>query len=156
MDSLIKLIAKDFIIIPPLVAVYFWYYVQSRADRRRSLIFLITLAALSLILATIAQHLYMNPRPPYKDGSIPLFQPSDRNGFPSDHTLFASVIGFWLLHYNRRFGIGMLALALIIGWARVAAHVHHAVDIVGAVAITALAYGLTIAAQRYFKPARKS
>ena len=139
MDNLIKLIAKVFIIIPAIVAAYYLLKISPPKDRKQSLIWLIALGVLSLALANIAQHLYVNPRPPYKDGSTPLFQPSDYNGFPSDHTLFTAVIGFWLLKYSRRLGASMLGLAVIIGWARVAAHVHHAIDVAGALLIVGLA-----------------
>jgi undecaprenyl-diphosphatase len=140
MDSIIKIIAKDFVVLPPLVAIIFWLRYLPRSQRRASLIFLISLGLLSYLLGLLAQHLYVNPRPPFKDGASPLFTPSDYNGFPSDHTLFASVIGWWLLTYNRKLGAAMLGLALIIGWARVAAHVHHAVDIAGALLVTTVAY----------------
>lgn len=154
MDSLVKIIAKDFIVIPVIVAAYFWYWRLPRADRRRSLIFLIALAVLSLLFAFIGQHAYVNPRPPFKDGAVPLFKPSDYNGFPSDHTLLASVIGFWIYKYNRRLGVGLLVLAIIIGWSRVAAHVHHAVDIAGAFLMVGVAYLITLGVYRYYSPRR--
>lgn len=140
MDTIIKLVAKLFILIPAVVAIYFWWKVLPAKERKNGLISLVSLGILSLIIAMIAQHLYVNPRPPYKDGSTPLFQPSDYNGFPSDHTLFASVVAFWLMRYSRRLGLIMLGVALVIGWARVAAHVHHAIDVFAAVLIVGLAY----------------
>jgi membrane-associated phospholipid phosphatase len=144
MDALVKVVAKDFIVIPVLVAIYFWLKVLPRDKRKSALINLVVLGVLSLLFATLAQHLYTNPRPSFKDGSVPLFQPSDYNGFPSDHTLFASVIAFWLMMYNRRWGVVMLGLAVVIGWGRVAAHVHHTVDVWGAILIAGLAYLLTL------------
>lgn len=140
MDSLIKIVAKFFIIIPAVVALVFIYKLESNQKRKASLIHLILLAGLALAFAFIGQHIYTNPRPPYKDGATPLFPPSDYNGFPSDHTLFTSAIGFWLLKYKRRLGLAMIGLAILIGWARVAAHVHHAIDIAGAIAMVLLAY----------------
>jgi membrane-associated phospholipid phosphatase len=46
--------------------------------------------------------------------------------------------------YNRRWGVVMLGLAVVIGWGRVAAHVHHTVDVWGAILIAGLAYLLTL------------
>lgn len=140
MDSLIKIIAKFFIVIPALVAIYYLVRLKTMEQRKQAVIWLVSLGVLSLALAIVAQHIYINPRPPFKDGSVPLFKPSDYNGFPSDHTLFAAAIGFWLLRYNRQLAWAMLALAVVIGWSRVAAHVHHAVDVAGAIIIVGIAY----------------
>jgi membrane-associated phospholipid phosphatase len=75
------------------------------------------------------------------DGTPPLFAHSgDPNGFPSDHTLLASFLAFGVYRYSKKAGYALMVVAVLIGWARVAAHVHHAVDIIGSIAVTALAY----------------
>jgi undecaprenyl-diphosphatase len=143
MDSIITFIAKYAIIVPVLVAAYVWWKLN-RKQRKDMLIFLICLIALSLLFAKIGEHLYVNPRPPFKDGATPLFTPSDYNGFPSDHTLFASALAFGVLRYRKNLGLALLGLSVIIGWSRVAAHVHHAIDVVGALAMTTAAYYICI------------
>jgi undecaprenyl-diphosphatase len=140
-DNLIIYTAKYLILVPPLIFLYFLWKAKP-SDRRRVFIFVIAVGVLSFILAQLTQHLYTNPRPPFKDGAVPLFKPSDYNGFPSDHTLFAAALGFGLLRFSKRWGEIVLALALIVGWARVAAHVHHAVDVAGAILIAAVSYGI--------------
>lgn len=62
------------------------------------------------------------------------------NGFPSDHTLLASFIGFAMLTISRRRSIVLLLVALAIGLARMAAGVHHSWDILGSFIITGISY----------------
>ncbi|MDB5161263.1 MAG: YwoA, partial [Candidatus Saccharibacteria bacterium] len=86
----------------------------------------------------------------------PMFNPPDYNGFPSDHTLFAAVVAFGVLRFSKKLGIGLLIVTLLVGWGRVAAHVHHLVDIVGAIVAAALAYFIVLRLLPRLQTARKS
>ena len=143
MHELIKLIAKDLIIVPILVAVYLLWKLDGKA-RKNFLALLILGGALSLVLAKVGAHFYSDPRPLFKDHVTPYFIASHYNGFPSDHTLLASFLGFATLTYRRQVGYILLLVAAIIGWARVAAGVHHFVDIIGSFLFTALATLLAV------------
>lgn len=93
---------------------------------------------LSFLLAKIATHIYQDPRPFLANPHIhPLFDSSRDNGFPSDHTLLAGLLAFTMLPYARRVGAGLVIVALLVGWGRVAGHVHHLKDIIGSLVITA-------------------
>lgn len=140
MDNLITFIAKYFILIPVLVTVYLLFKLKG-GKRYEMATMLVVGGLLSLILAKIGSHLYYHPRPYISDGSTPLFAHSgDPNGFPSDHTLLASFLGFVALYYSKKIGIGLLVIAALIGWSRVAAHVHHVQDIIGSFVITGIVY----------------
>jgi undecaprenyl-diphosphatase len=155
MDSLITFLAKYLIILPFLVAVYVLWSLPK--DRRKAyLINMVIIGILAVGMGYTLSHLITVPRPPFKDGSIPLVHPSDYNGFPSDHTLTAAFIALGILPFRRRLGWALLAVALLIGWSRVAAHVHHAVDILGSLAIAAIAYWLTPYFVKLVTPAKKS
>jgi membrane-associated phospholipid phosphatase len=140
MDSLTIFIAKYFILIPVLVTIYILY--KQKGNKRREMIFILIVGGLlSYIFAKIGAHIYNDPRPYINDGTPALFaHANDPNGFPSDHTLLASFLGFAALFYSRRFGAALLIIAFLIGWARVASHVHHLTDIIGSFVFTGLAY----------------
>jgi membrane-associated phospholipid phosphatase len=143
-DSLIIFIAKYFILIPIFVNLYIFIKLKS-AQRQKMLVLLFCMGVLSIVLAKVGAHIYDNPRPYINDGAVPLFPHSqDPNGFPSDHTLLSSFLAFTALYYSRKAGLFLLVIALLVGWARVAAHVHHAVDIIGSFIITGLAYMVTL------------
>jgi membrane-associated phospholipid phosphatase len=140
MDGLITFGSKYLILVPILVNLYIFLKLKSK-KRQEMLVVLFCVGILSIIFAKIGAHLYDNPRPYINDGTKALFaHGGDPNGFPSDHTLLSAFLGFVALFYSRKAGIFLLVVAALIGWARVAAHVHHAVDIIGSFIITGLAY----------------
>jgi membrane-associated phospholipid phosphatase len=140
MDNVITFVAKYFILIPIFVTCYTFKKIQNK-KRQELLVVLFSIAVLSIIFAKIGAHLFNDPRPYISDGATPLFAHSnDPNGFPSDHTLLASCLGFVALFYSKRIGVTLLIVAALVGWARVAAHVHHISDIIGSFICTGLAY----------------
>jgi undecaprenyl-diphosphatase len=140
MDPIISFVAKYFILVPVAAVVYILLSLKGR-KRKEFLILLLASGILGLLFAKIASHLYYDPRPYIKDGVMPLFAHSgDPNGFPSDHTLFSAFVGFAALSYSKKIGSGLLIVAALIGWARVAAGVHHFVDVIGSFVLTGIAY----------------
>jgi undecaprenyl-diphosphatase len=144
MDALITFVAKYFILIPILVNIYIFIKLN-KEKRQEMLVLLFFMGIISIVLAKIGSHLFYNPRPYISDNTPALFNHSgDPNGFPSDHTLFSAFLAFGALAYSKKSGIFLLAIAVLIGWARVAAHVHHAADIVGSLLITGTAFIIVI------------
>ena len=139
MDGVITFVAKDLILLPVLVILYIICRLKG-VKRRDFFILLLASGGLSLILAKVGSHLYYDPRPFIKDGVAPLFRASRDNGFPSDHALLAAFLGFAALSYSFRWGVGLLVVAALIGWARVDAGVHHLVDVCGSFVFTGIAY----------------
>jgi undecaprenyl-diphosphatase len=60
--------------------------------------------------------------------------PAD-NGFPSDHSAAAGLLAALVLRYKRWLGAVVAVGAVAIAWARVAAHVHHAEDVVAGLGV---------------------
>lgn len=137
MDTLI-IDASKYLILVPLLLTLFVLIDLDIKKRKQFLLMLIVGGILSILVAKLGSHFYTDPRPAFKDGVTPLFANNDYNGFPSDHTLLSSFLGFAALYYSRTLGLSMLVVAVLIGWARVAAGVHHFVDILGSFIITAL------------------
>jgi len=94
---------------------------------------------IALALTKLAGALYYDPRPFVAQHMQPLIQHAPDNGFPSDHTVLAGLAAFIVLRYSRTMGLIMLAMTGLLGVARVAARVHHPLDIVGALVIAAVA-----------------
>ena len=88
-----------------------------------------------------------DPRPFAVDGVAPLLPHAPDNGFPSDHTIAASLVAGVVLAFHRRVGILLLGVALCVGAARVATHVHHISDVVGGllIGLAAAALGTVLA-----------
>ncbi|HEY3531100.1 MAG TPA: phosphatase PAP2 family protein [Nocardioides sp.] len=88
------------------------------------------------VLVKLAGAIHDDPRPFVVDPSLhPWFSHPADNGFPSDHTAVGCVTAFLVLFHRRLAGLGVLALAILVGVARVIAHVHHVEDIVAGILI---------------------
>ncbi|MDO8518252.1 MAG: phosphatase PAP2 family protein [bacterium] len=137
MDALIIFAAKYLIYIVAAIFVVYFFLARRRAKRK-----LLLLSALSLPLAYVvgwlAGLLYYNPQPFALSGIAPLVSHAANNGFPSDHMLFAAALAMLVLFFSRPLGILLWVLALLVGFARIAAGVHHTADIIAAAAIAAL------------------
>ena len=95
--------------------------------------------ALAFSLAKAGTHLYDNPRPFMVGQFEPLVPHGVENGFPSLHTLFAATLAALVFTKHRVIGALMYVLAVCIGLARVAAGVHHGVDVIAGLVIASVA-----------------
>ena len=138
MNSVIVFVAKYFLFLSVLLVALYW--LKSTTSGKIELGFRLVVGGLiALGLARVGAQLYYSTRPFVTSHVAPLFAHAPDNGFPSDHALLASFLGFALLRYSRTLGIILLANAVLIGAARVAAHVHHPFDILGSFVFSALA-----------------
>ena len=138
MDSVIVFVAQYFLYLAVIVTA--WYWLRSPTPIKIELVIRLVLGGIiALVLATIASRLYYDPRPFVTDHVRPLFAHAPDNGFPSDHALLTSLLGFTVVTYSRRVGAILLAIAVAVGAARVGAHVHHPIDIVGSFVFSGVA-----------------
>jgi len=139
MNAPIIFIAKYFIYISAIIAVIY-IFKQSREKRKDIFVFAVVLLPVSYILAKFAGLFYFDPRPFVLGHFAPLLPHATDNGFPSDHTLFGAAIAFAIFHFNKRLGTCLLLFAILMGFSRVLAGVHHTVDIAGSILIAGLVY----------------
>ena len=132
MDNFIIFCAQYLYIVIVLIGVGFIF--QSR--KKKELIFIaIASALLSYILAKLLGNIIKSPRPLFSEHIQPLIPTANDNGFPSDHTLLAMTIALFVFAYNKKIGIFLLVLALIVGITRIATHSHHIIDVMGSILI---------------------
>jgi undecaprenyl-diphosphatase len=138
-DSLVTVVAQDAIYLVAALAVIAWLL----SPRHRKVVFAVqAVLALAVAFALIkaASALYVDPRPFVSDPTLhPLFHHPADNGFPSDHTSVAAAMSFVVLAHRRSIGFVMVVITVLIGAARVAAHVHHWLDIGAGLLIGVLA-----------------
>src|SRR6185437_14430901 len=138
MDSLIIFGAKYLVAVPFLVLVL--YFILAKTEVKYRLVWMSVFGmAFAYALARIAGDLYNNPRPFVAGHFKPLIEHAADNGFPSDHTLFAATVAAIVFYFNKRMGLVLWVVALLISASRVAAGVHHAIDTVASMAIAIVA-----------------
>lgn len=135
MDILIIFGAKYLWIAPVLGALYvFW-----KSDSKKRIFGLAALALpVTYVCGVIARILYFNPRPFVVNNFTPLVEHVADNGFPSDHVLLVGAIAGVIGKYDTRWGALLWLIAIAVGASRVLAGVHHTVDILASLAISAL------------------
>lgn len=131
----------------PLSAALLWWRVPRHDKLGLAAVGVLTIA-LALAGIGLAGYLWTDPRPFVVDGTTPLIPHAANNGFPSDHTTLAAAIAAALYPWRRRLATSLLLLALVVGAARVAAHVHHIPDIIGGLLIGIAAAALAVTTVR--------
>lgn len=137
MDTLIIFNAKYLIYILIVIAAVY-IFIQDKQRRRNILIFTMITLPLSYVVAKIASLLYYDPLPFVTENFMPLIPQDAGNGFPSDHTLLSGAIAAAIFPFSKKTGAFFFILAIIIGFSRVLAGVHHTVDIIGSLFIVSL------------------
>lgn len=141
-NSIIIFIAKYLLFVSMAIA-FFYFAKQSRVKQKEMLIFAVILLPLSYVVAKLVSRFYFDPRPFVQGNFTPLIEHAPNNGFPSDHALLGAAIAFAIFHFNKKLGIFLFFLAILVGTARIFAGVHHFTDIAGSIFIVSLAYLLT-------------
>ena len=152
MNTLIVFIAQ-YLIIASVLGVVGYGFSLAREQKLNFAIHTIAGGIISLAFIKLGALLYNDPRPFISDNITPLIHHAADNGFPSDHTALTAFLGFLVLMYSRKLGIALLIIALLVGSARVAAGIHHPIDIVGAFIIGAIGAYLGSLVRRRRQPA---
>lgn len=146
MDSLIILAAKYLYIIIGLLAISYWLTLPKKLKKEVAVFGLIA-AVITYALVKIGGTVFYDPRPFVTLHIMPLIPHIADNAFPSDHTALTAAIALAIYSVSRKFGLGLLALAVIVGISRILAHIHSPIDIIGSLVFAAIggavAYYLT-------------
>jgi undecaprenyl-diphosphatase len=154
MHAIIVFCATYLIALPVAVIAY----VEIRQLQRRSyelLVIVLLVSIVGLLLAKLASSLVTDPRPFVYGNMKALVSSGMDNGFPSDHTLLSSLLAVIGWHYSKKLGLGLGVVAAVVGWGRVAAHVHHLQDILASMIIAVLAYIIVLGLYRLARTNRR-
>ncbi len=118
------------------IATFIGYYFYTKNTKRRQFLILsIFTLPLSYLTGLLASFLYYDPRPFVVLHITPLLKHAADNGFPSDHALLMGTLAAIVTVFNKRVGIFLWVLAILVGAARVRAAVHHTIDILASFGI---------------------
>jgi membrane-associated phospholipid phosphatase len=148
-DSLIIAVAQYLPFLICVVGALTWIFLP-RKDKAGLAVQSLVALVMVVLLIKMAAAIHSDPRPFVVDPSIkPMFAHVNDNGFPSDHTALASTVALLVMSYRRWIGAILLAASLLVGAARMAAHVHHGQDIIAGVVIAVLAVSIATIVWRW-------
>jgi undecaprenyl-diphosphatase len=110
-----------------------------RAVERRVVLYAVLAAAVGLGLNQVIGQLWARPRPGSGHAATQLLGASSDPSFPSDHATLAFGLALPVLLVLHRWGILLLAGALLLGFARVYVGRHYPGDILGSLAVALVA-----------------
>jgi undecaprenyl-diphosphatase len=152
---LIRFVGNYFIFLSLAILAVYWLRVKTK--EKVSIVWqLLCGGVLALLLSTIASHVYYDTRPFVTEHTVPIIAHAADNGFPSDHALLTAFIGFTIYLHSRAVGGVLLLVAVLVGVARVAARIHHPIDIVGSFVIAALSVVIVQLVARGWRTLRTS
>lgn len=134
MHAIVTFIAQYLLFILIAIAGIYWLTLK-KVSKVRVIIIGLVGSVIALILMKVTATLFYDPRPFLTYGVIPYFPHAADNGFPSDHTSLAAVLAATMFFVSRKLGVGLLVGAILVGGARVIAHVHSPIDIIGGLMI---------------------
>ena len=143
-DDVMKLAAKDliYLVVPLLIALWFLPGAD-RALRQRVAIVVPAAVIVALALGIAAGQLYSDSRPFVSDpGTRLLISHSPDNGFPSDHALVSFAVAGALMSWRWLACLAVMAVAALIGFARIFVGVHWPLDVAGGALIGIMAGAL--------------
>jgi len=138
MTNLIIIFGAKYLVFVILILATIYFFKQDNFNKKKIFIFSLISLPLIFIIAKIASHFYFNPRPFVVGNFTPLIPHAPDNGFPSDHTLLSSAVAMIIFYFNKKIGLLLLFLAILVGASRVLANIHHPLDIIGSLLIPIL------------------
>ena len=135
-DTLAIFAAKYMPVVVILALAILW--VTKRNNTRDVILYGIYAAIIGLVINYIIGLVYFHPRPFMIGLGTQLFQYPAETSFPSDHTTFMVSIALMFLYFKetRVYGVILLILGLIGGFARVFSGVHFPLDILGSIMVS--------------------
>lgn len=147
MDWLIVFFATKLHAIIVAAALLVFSYAKRSVKLMLFKISLITLP-LAFLVSRLLSALIYNPRPFVDGHAEQLIAHMPDNGFPSDHALLVFTIAAIVYSQDKLVGSVLIGLSVLVGIGRVAAGVHHVIDILGSVLI---AFAATYVAVRILR-----
>lgn len=138
MDLVIVFFATKLYIVIVVAAVLVFLYSSRQLQRSLFLKALITMP-LAFVISRVAKLFVDSPRPFVDGHMVNIIAHTPDNGFPSDHALLVFTVAAIVYTQNKVVGSVLIGLGVLVGVGRIAAGVHHTIDVLGGVLIAFVA-----------------
>jgi undecaprenyl-diphosphatase len=151
-DSIAVLAAEYMPVVVILFLVYLW--IRKGDSTHAILLYSVYAGIVGLIINYLIGLVYFHPRPSMLHLGTQLFQYQTDSSFPSDHTTLMVSIALMLIYFKetRFYGLIILILGLVGGFARVFSGIHFPFDIFGSVVVAIISSVLIFYFKERFNP----
>jgi len=151
-DSITVFAAEYMLVVVILFMLYLW--IRKGDNKHDILLYSVYAGITGLIINYLIGLVYFHPRPSMLHLGTQLFQYPTDSSFPSDHTTLMVSIALMLIYFRetRIYGIIILILGLIGGFARVFSGIHFPFDIFGSVIVAIISSALIFYFKKGFDP----
>lgn len=143
-NDIIIVLASYLIFAEVGLAIGYLLKIVSKREWLKYLIIILLAGLLAYFMSRLVGMLFYDNRPYIELHKTAIISIGHDNGFPSDHMLIACLTASIVFLKNRRFGLVLWGLAVLVGLGRVLALAHHPVDVIVsaiiAIVATAMAY----------------
>ncbi|WP_018130377.1 undecaprenyl-diphosphatase [Effusibacillus pohliae] len=129
-----------------------WLWLRGGRQRERNVLYAAITAALALLINQLIGAVYFHPRPFMLHAVHQLVPHAPDNSFPSDHATGAFALAVAVYLRNRKWGYGMLGLAVAIAFSRVFVGVHYPADVIGGAVVGLVSSLLVARGERVLEP----
>lgn len=153
-DELLKGLASDYFlpVVACLILVALWFGTRDNLRRRlnqEAIISSLSSVGIANGLVNLSNFFYFRIRPfytlPESQVHLLFYRPTD-SSFPSNFTAMLFALAVPILMYNKKYGLVLLCIALVGGFARIFVGIHYPFDVLGGAGIGIftglLSYGL--------------
>jgi undecaprenyl-diphosphatase len=133
-DSLIANSGNVLLLVIFLLVIREWFIRKNRHLVYQALLS----ASLAWLISFVIKNIFYIPRPFILDGQTPLIPYLLDGSFPSAHTALAFGFSLPVFYKDRKIGLVLLTLGLVVAFSRIIGKVHTEGDILGGVAIATL------------------
>ena len=127
-DLIATFIARYFFVIPVVLGGIF-FLKHPWEIRKKMIVLSATSLPLTVIGIFILNSLYYDPRPFITTPFDPIVSHIPDNGFPSDHAALTFLIAIIMYQFNRKIGLFLFFISIVVSITRVYLGLHHFIDI---------------------------
>jgi undecaprenyl-diphosphatase len=138
---LTTIFANDFIFGIPFLLLIMWFWGGDKP--RHTAIMAFCVCFLSLGFNQLIAMVYQHPRPSMMGIGHTFMSHAMDSSFPSDHmTVFSALALTFFMQRLKTLGLVVALLGIVVGWSRIFLGFHYPLDMLGAVGVTIVGYGL--------------
>ena len=145
--------SAEYLFVLPIFVLGAYFVARTWPAQKRMALFAVPAGVLTYLLGLIGNYLYYDPRPFVALHFTPLVPHAPDNGFPSDHTLLVSAVAMIGTLWNRRLGMVLWILAILVAIGRVYVGLHHVLDVIASMVFAVIATLAWYATLKYAKRA---